>query len=113
MNEKKLSAKIIGSKTVKEYMQFAATAINDVLAPARMVDKVASAISDPAFFAASDQLEWLMKKIEAIFIEHVSQNVKDPLTKVTLGFNLAALANMEVQDLLPVNELQECVENGQ
>lgn len=107
MNEKKISAKVLQSKSVKEYVQFAATALNDVLAPARMVDKVARVMSNPEFFAADEPLEWLMKKIEAIVLDHVSENVKDPLVRVQLAFDVASLTNLTVGDVLDVETLEE------
>lgn len=107
MNEKKISAKILQSKSVKEYMQFAATAINDVLDPRTMVDKVARVLSNPAFFAAEDPLLWLMQQIEAIAVDHVAGNVKNELTRVQLAFDLSALADMTVSDVLPSSDLAE------
>lgn len=107
MNEKKISAKVLQSKSVKEYVQFAATALNDVLAPARMVDKVARVLSNPEFFAAEEPLEWLMQQIEAIVVDHVSSNVKDPLTRVQLAFDVASLANLTASDILPSTDLKD------
>lgn len=107
MNEKKISAKVLQSKTVKEYMQFAATAINDVIEPAKMVDKVARVLSNPEFFAAEEPLAWLMTQIEAIAVDHISANVKNKLTRVQLAFDISVLANMTVGDILPESQLKE------
>lgn len=107
MNEKKISAKVLASKSIKEFMQFAATAVNVVVEPAKMVDKVAKCISNPDFFAADEPLDWLMKQIEAIAVNHISENVKNSLTKIELGFNFSALANLTVGDVLQESELKE------
>lgn len=107
MNEKKISAKILQSKSVKEYVQFAATALNDVLKPGSMVDKVALVLSNPEFFAADEPLQWLMNHIEAIVVDHVSENVKNPLIRVQLAFDVASLTNMTAGDILPSSELSE------
>lgn len=105
MDEKKVAAKVLASKSVQEFIKYAGTVLTAVVAPNALVDKIARVVSDPEFIKAENQIDWLISKAEAVIIEHISQNCKDPMTKVQIGFDLAALAEMSVGDLLPT--LQE------
>jgi hypothetical protein len=100
MNGQKISSAVLNSKTVKEYLTFASAVMSAVLEPQRLVDKVATKLTDPQFVASDDQIQWLLSMVEAVVCEHVRENAKDGLIKVQVGFDLAGLAGLTVGDVM-------------
>lgn len=100
IREDKVTAAVFGSKSVKEYMTFANACFTAVLSPETILEKVAAVLSNPEFLHSEDQLGWVMAKIEAIITSHVSESVKNPMTRVRMAFDLAALANLSVGDII-------------
>lgn len=106
MNEKKISSAVLNAKSIKEITQFAGQILSDVLGAPELVSKIAAVITDPAFVAAESPLDWLLPKVESVIINHLSESVKQPMTKIQLGFSLAMLANLTVGDVVDSKSLE-------
>lgn len=106
LNEKKITAAVFGSKSIKEYLAFANASFTAVLSPETILEKIAAVMSNPDFLHSEDQLGWLMAKIEAIIANHVSESVKNPMTRVRMAFDLAAFANLSVGDIVNNDTLE-------
>jgi len=107
MNGQKISAAVIAAKSIKDYFKFASAVMSAIVDPAKLVDKVASAISDPEFLMADDQLDWLVKKVSAVIISSITEVARDPLTKITVGYSFADLAGLTVGDVVDEKLLEK------
>lgn len=104
MNEKKISARAIGQKTIKDYLALSNVVLSAILSPARLCDRVAPLLSDPDFHSAEKPVDWLCRKLAAVISDHVSVLSTDSLVQTQIAFDLAAVMDMTVDEVMNEEE---------